>query len=116
MYRSAIEMIDLNLIEWPAEYDNRGYLMLTYELNTKTGVKTIREKDPSEKEYKELSKKGIEIIRERYDLSRDEEIALKQIDAMKNELVNIYRFKQSNGGDRFDLAPAVANKLHDDRA
>ena len=116
MYRSAIEMIDLNLVEWPAEYDNRGYLTLTYELNTKTGVKIIRERDPSEKEYKELSKKGIEIIREKYNLSPEEEIALKQIDAMKTELVNIYRFKQSNGGDRFDLAPSVSNKLHDDRA
>ena len=116
MYRAAIEMINLNLVEWPAEYDNRGYITLTYELDTKTGKKTIREKDPTEKEYKELTKKGIEIVREKYDLSRDEEIALKQIDAMKTELVNIYRFKQSSGNDRFDLAPSVSNKLHDDRA
>ena len=116
MYKAAIEMINLNLVEWPAEYDNRGYITLTYELNTKTGQKTLRDKDPSEKEYKELSKKGIEIIRERHDLSRDEEIALKQIDAMKTELVNIYRFKQASGNDRFDLAPAVSNKLNDDRA
>ena len=35
---------------------------------------------------------------------------------MKTELVNIYRFKQSSGNDRFDLAPSVSNKLHDDRA
>ena len=116
MYRSAIEMIDLNLVEWPAEYDNRGYLTLTYEIDTNTGIKTIRDRDPSEKEYNELLKKGIEIVREKYTLTRDEEIALKQIDAMKTELVNIYRFKQSNGGDRFDLAPSVSNKLHDDRA
>ena len=116
MYRAAIEMINLNLVEWPAEYDNRGYLTLTYELDTKTGAKKVRDKDPSEKEYKELLKKGIEIVREKYDLSRDEEIALKQIDAMKTELVNIYRFKQSSGNDRFDLAPSVSNKLHDDRA
>lgn len=116
MYKAAIEMINLNLVEWPAEYDNRGYITLTYELDTKTGKKTIREKDPSEKEYKELSKKGIEIVREKYDLSRDEEVSLKQIDAMKTELVNIYRFKQASGNDRFDLAPAVSNKLHDDRA
>lgn len=116
MYRAAIEMIDLNLVEFTSEYDNRGGLTLIYELNTKTGKKTLRDKDPTEKEYRELSKKGIEIVRERYALSPDEEVALKQIDAMKTELVNIYRFKQSNGGDRFDLAPAVANKLHDDRA
>jgi hypothetical protein len=116
MYRAAIEMINLNLVEWQAEYDNRGYITLTYELNTKTGEKKIRDKDPSEKEYKELSKKGIEIVREKYDLSRDEEIALKQIDAMKTELVNIYRFKQASGNDRFDLAPEKSKKLNDDRA
>ena len=116
MYRSAIEMMNLNLVEFPAEYDNRGYITLMYELNTKTGQKTPRYQEPSEKECKELSKDGIEIIREKYDLDRDEEIALKQIDALKTELVNIYRFKQSNGGDRFDLAPSVANKLNDDRS
>ena len=116
MYRAAIEMIDLNLVEFTAEYDNRGYITLMYELDTKTGNKTIRYQDPSEKEYKELSKRGIEIVREKYDLDYNEEIALKQIDAMKTELVNIYRFKQSNGGDRFDLAPAVSNKLNDDRS
>lgn len=116
MYRAAIEMVNLNLVEFPAEYDNRGYITLMYELNTKTGQKTPRYQEPTEKECKELSKNGVEIIRERYDLDRDEEIALKQIDALKTELVNIYRFKQSNGGDRFDLAPSVANKLNDDRS
>lgn len=116
MYRAAIEMIDLNLVEWPVEYDNRGYITLTYELNTKTGEKILRDKDPSEKEYKDLLKKGIEIIREKHDLSNEEEVALKQIDAMKTELVNIYRFKQASGNDRFDLAPHVSGKLNDDRA
>jgi len=116
MYKAAIEMINLNLVEWPAEYDNRGYITLTYEVDTKTGKKTLRDKDPSEAEYKDLAKKGIEVVREKYDLSRDEEVALKQIDAMKTELVNIYRFKQSSGNDRFDLEPSVSNKLHDDRA
>ena len=116
MFKALIEMTDMNLIEWPAEYDGRGYLMMMYEHNTKTGVKTPRYIEPTEKEVKELSKKGIEIIREPYHLNFDEEIALKQIDAMKNELVNIYRFKQASGNDRFDLAPDKANKMHDDRA
>ena len=35
---------------------------------------------------------------------------------MKTEIVNIYRFKQASGNDRFDLAPDKANKMHDDRA
>ena len=40
---------------------------------------------------------------------------MKQIDAMKTELVNIYRFKRE-GKDRFDLAPEKAKKMYDDRA
>lgn len=116
MFKALIEMMNMNLIEWPSEYDGRGYITLMYDHDTKTGKKTPRYIDPTEKEVKELNKRGIEIIREQYYLDSDEEIALKQIDAMKNELVNIYRFKQSSGADRFDLAPDKANKLHDDRA
>ena len=116
MFRALIEMMDMNLIEWPNEYDNRGYIMVMYDLNTKNGVKTPRYVEPTEKEVKDLKKQGIEIIREQYDLDAEEEIALKQIDMMKNELVNIYRFKQSSGNDRFDLAQDKAGKLNDDRA
>lgn len=116
MFKALIEMMDMNLIEWPNEYDNRGYIMVMYDLNTKTGAKMPRYTEPTEKEVKELKKKGIEIVREQYSLDSDEEVALKQIDLMKNELVNIYRFKQSSGNDRFDLAPDKTNKMHDDRA
>ena len=116
MFKALIEMMDMNLIEWPNEYDKRGYITVMYDLNTKTGTKTPRYAEPTEKEVKELKKHGIEIIREQYSLDSDEEIALQQIDAMKTELVNIYRFKQASGNDRFDLAPDKAKKLNDDRA
>ena len=116
MFKALIEMTSMNLIEWPNEYDNRGYVNLMYEYNTKTGEKTQRYIEPTEKEIKELSKKGIEIVREQHKLDYDEEVALKQIDAMKTELVNIYRFKQASGNDRFDLAPDKSSKLNDDRA
>ena len=39
---------------------------------------------------------------------------MKQIDAAKTEIVNIYRFKR-DGKDRFDLAPEKAGKIGDDR-
>jgi len=116
MFKALIEMMDMNLIEWTSEYDNRGYITVMYDLNIKTGEKTLRYTEPTEKEVKDLKKNGIEVVREQYNLDSDEEVALKQIDAMKTELVNIYRFKQSSGNDRFDLAPDKANKLHDDRA
>lgn len=116
MYKALIEMVDMNLIEWPSEYDNRGYIILMYDVNTKTGEKTLRYTDPTEEEVKKLTKNGIDIVQEQYYLDSDEENALKQIDGMKTELVNVYRFKQANGADRFDLAPDKANKLNDDRA
>ena len=116
MFTALIEMTNMNLIEWPSEYDNRGYIVLMYNLNTKTGEKTLRYEEPTEKEVKELAKQGIEIVREQYHLDADEEIALKQIDAMKTELVNIYKFKQSNGNVRYDLATDKVGKLNDDRA
>lgn len=116
MFTALIEMMDMNLIEFPNEYDGRGYINLMYNYNAKTGEKTIRYTDPTEKEVKELAKQGIEIVREVYHLDEDEEIALKQIDAMKTELVNIYKFKQSNGNVRYDLAPDKVGKLNDDRA
>ena len=71
---------------------------------------------PSEEEEKKLSKQGIAVITEMRKLSHDEELALKQIDLAKNELVNIYRYKQSNGRDRFDLCQEKKNKLNDDKA
>ena len=86
MFKALIEMTNMNLIEWPNEYDNRGYINLMFELNTKTGQKIPRYNEPTEKEVK------------------------------KTELVNIYRFKQASGADRFDLAPDKSSKLNDDRA
>ena len=56
-------------------------------------------------------------------LNIDEEIALKQIDAMKEEVVNICRTKRDSGKDSFKL-PAYKDAdtgaseatMHDDRA
>jgi len=45
-----------------------------------------------------------------------DEIALANIDSLKEELVNIVRKKRESGKDSFDLTPEKANKMHDDRA
>ena len=50
------------------------------------------------------------------ELSLEEEIGLKQLDAMKEELTHIYKYKSSNGKIRYDLAPGFENILHDDRS
>lgn len=115
LFESAIKMMDLDLIEFPDEYLGKGYLELIFEKDKK-GNMTQRYNYPTEEEMKSLAKKEISIETVMHHLSLEEEAALKQIDAMKTEIVNIYRYKQSNGNDRFDLASDKANKMHDDRA
>jgi hypothetical protein len=115
MFESLIEMVDLDLIEFTNDYDNKGFMTLIYQTDTK-GNSTQIYKYPTEEEQIILNKRGIEITTSVYHLERDEELGLKQIDALKDEVVNMYRFKQASGKDRFDLAPDKANKMHDDRA
>lgn len=115
MFESLIQMMDLGLIEFPNEYDGKGFINLIYEID-KNGNRTLRDYFPSEDEEKILSKKEITVDTQIHKLTTYEEIALKQIDHAKTELVNIYRFKQASGKDRFDLDPQKANKMHDDRA
>ena len=43
-------------------------------------------------------------------------MALANIDAMKEEVVNIVRKKRDSGRDSFDLTPEKARIMHDDRA
>lgn len=116
LFEALIKMMDQNLIEFTEEYNDKGYITLIFEKNTKTGELKQRFTYPSEEEEKKLSKQGITVITEMRKLSHDEELALKQIDLAKNELVNIYRYKQSNGRDRFDLCQEKKNKLNDDKA
>lgn len=115
LFEALIKMMQQNLIEFTEEYMHKGYLNLIYEKDA-NGRMTQRYTYPSEKEEKDLKKKGITVETKIRYLETDEEISLKMIDAMKNELVNIYRFNQSNGRDRFDLAPDKAGKLNDDKA
>lgn len=115
LFESLIKMMQQNLIEFTEEYMNKGYLNLIYEKHP-DGKLVQRYTYPSEKEEKELRKRNITIETKIRHLELDEEVALKQIDSMKNELVNIYRYKQSNGKDRFDLATDKAGKLNDDKA
>ena len=115
LFEAFIKMMELNLIEFTEEYFNKGYVNLIYETD-KYGKKTQRYTYPTEEEEERLLKTGVVVECHPALVSKDEEIALKQIDAMKTEILNVYRFKQSTGKDRFDLAPEKANKLHDDRA
>ena len=51
-----------------------------------------------------------------YKLAPEEEIALTQIDLMKEEVVNMVRKKRESGKDSFELVEDKKNKMHDDKA
>ena len=126
IYEALIEMINLDCIEFTADYDNKGYLTLfevddkiyasekrriTEEL-TKQGVPEVEFNKKLEEEMKKSSCIKTKMVK----LDPYQEIALKNIDAMKEEMVNMVRKKRESGKDSFELIPEKANKLHDDRS
>lgn len=122
MFEAMIQMIDQDKISFTASYDNKGYLMME-EINQEV-VKDIRRKVNSEPKYKDKSKEELEkIIQDkvnksdainlkRVKLDWQEEIALTNIDALKEEILNMIRKKRDSGKDGFELAPERANKMH----
>ncbi len=88
MFEALIEMMKLDLISFTENYDNKGVIITTDENGEPV----------------------------KYKLTQEEELSLINLDLMKEELVNIYSFKSTNGSIRYDLAPEKANKMHDDRA
>ena len=132
-FEALIKMTEANLITFPAEYDNKGYLNIL-EVDESTMAKAKKEiMDRLDKmnlpkvEYDEmladeLSKIDIGKVKVKK-LNFDEEVALKQIDMMKEEIVNICRTKRDSGKDSFKLPPykdadtgASEATMHDDRA
>ena len=115
MYESAIEMTNNNLIDFTAEYDNKGYLTLfqTDDAATAKVKKEIEERLKKEKmsdedyaiKLKEELKKSSVVKTKMVKLDPYQEIALANIDALKEELVNMRRIKRDSGKDSFELIP-----------
>lgn len=126
IYEAAIEMMRLDLIDFTAEYDNKGYLTML-DIDEKEMAKAKKDliakyKDKSmskgeldrlvEEELQEINLASTKI----YKLSPDEELGLVQIDSLKEEMVNMVRKKRESGKDGFELSTEKQNKLHDDRS
>ena len=105
MYDDFIELLNLGLIEFTDTYDMKGYLNLPQE------GKEIEEIDEETGEKKKV--KSIDF--KEYNLSWDEELALKQIDIAKEELIATRRLGD-NINYKYDLSPDKKSKMHDDRA
>lgn len=126
IYESLIEMMNQDKISFTSAYDNKGYLTL-FDIDEET-LRIEREKITEKLQKKNLNQRDFEAkLAEELDkvqavntriqkLSWQEELALANIDAMKEEVVNIVRKKRESGRDSFDLTPEKARILHDDRA
>ena len=126
IYEALIEMLDIDVISFTSDYDNKGYLTV-FEADEK---KLEKEKQRISEELKAKGLDGEEFTKElEEELSRTsyvktkvvkldpfQEIALANIDAMKEEMVNMVRKKRDSGKDSFEITPEKANKLHDDRS
>ncbi len=104
MFEALIEMMHLDLITFTEEYDMKGYLNL------------FEDKEIEYEDDNKNKKKQIESQQKRYNLTFEEELALKNIDLAKEELVNIYRFESGNGNCRYDLPADKTKTMNDDRA
>ena len=106
MFDALLEMNNLDLISFTSEYDLKGHLLLP----TYTGKMIEVENDDG----KIVEEK--EIIYKKTQLDFEEELALKNIDLAKEELIYTYRYTGSNENYRYDLAKDKENELNDDRA
>ena len=126
IYESLIEMLDIDAISFTTDYDNKGYLTV-FEADEKKLEKEKKRigdelkasgltgEDFTKKFEEELSQASC-VTTKVVKLDPFQEIALANIDAMKEEMVNMVRKKRDSGKDSFELTPEKANKLHDDRS
>ena len=126
MFESLIEMLNQNKISFTASYDHKGYLTV-FDIDQKIidkETKRITEQlkknkivgEEFEKQLKEELNKVQSVKTKMIKLDWKDELSLSNIDALKEEIVNIVRKKRESGKDAFDLTPEKANKMHDDRA
>lgn len=126
IYEALIDMMSQDLIDFPAEYDNKGYLTMLQidaQEEAKAKAEILKEYEGQQLSQMQLQQIIEEKMEEKniastkiYKLSPDEEVALVQIDNMKEEVVNMVRKKRESGKDSFELTKEKQLKLHDDRA
>jgi hypothetical protein len=104
LFDALVEMLELDLITFTEEYTMKGYLVFNKDI----------EKDIDDEIDK--NKKIIEREQFVYKLSFEEELALKNIDLAKEEIVHIHKFVTANENYSYDLSPDKKFKMNDDRA
>lgn len=126
MYEAMIELMNQDKISFTTPYDNKGYLTV-FDIDEKKLAKVKQEISEQLKKEKlsqtefddKLNEKLSEVQSvntKRIKLDWQDEIALVNIDALKEELVNMVRKKRDSGKDSFELTAEKTTKLNDDRA
>lgn len=126
MYEDMILMINQNKIGFTAEYDNKDSLtvfdvddrkmsQLKKDLAKKFQKQGLHGEELTSKVNEELSNSEL-ISTKTIALSLDEKLALAQIDATKQEIVNMVRIPRATGKDGFELTTEKRNRMHDDRS
>lgn len=126
MYEALIEMLNQNKISFTASYDHKGYLTVfdidqkVIEKETKRITEELKKNkvvgEEFEKQLKEKLNEIQSVKTKTIKLDWKDELALSNIDALKEELCNMVRKHRDSGKDSFELTPEKASKMHDDRA
>lgn len=126
MYEAMIELLNQDKISFTASYDSKGYLTVfdvDQELLNKERKRIeekYRKKKLPQSEFEEKVKEELDAVQsvktKMIKLDWRDEMALGNIDALKEELCSMVRKKRDSGKDSFELTPEKANKMHDDRA
>ena len=122
MYEALIEMLNQNKISFTASYDHKGYLTV-FDVDQKVIDKETKRISEELKKNKIVGEEFDKQLKERLNeiqsvktktikLDWKDELALSNIDSLKEELVNIVRKHRESGKDSFDLTPEKANKMH----
>lgn len=126
MFEAMIELLNQDKVSFTAPYDNKGYLTV-FDVDEKKLQKakeeitaSLKKKKVNEKEFEQKLNEELETIEavktKMIKLDWQDEVALSNLDSLKEELINLIRKKRDSGKDSFELTPEKANKMHDDRA
>lgn len=106
-YPDAVDIV--KLVEPRA---NRNDIFDAADKMTKLGVVSFPESTDGKDYIMTIDDEGNE---NRYDLSYEEQMALAQIELMKNEIVTMCKYENA-GAITYNFPPDKRNKMHDDRA
>ena len=87
-----------------------------FEKDKKRIEEKLKKKNLSDEQYKQKLSKELDKVTSLSSkvvkLDKEQEAALINIDALKEELINIVRRKRDSGKDSFELVSEKANRMH----